>query len=160
MAILPIRTFPDSVLREVCSHAEPGTDFIRKLADDMVETMYNAPGIGLAAPQVGQGVRMVVVDITGPVGDSSPYICLNPEIIHSEGSISFEEGCLSFPELAVEIDRASSVTVKFQDLDGTPMTLEAEDLLAVAIQHELDHLEGRVIIDYRRKVRKLMAQEA
>lgn len=169
MAILPIRTFPDPVLRNICSKAEPATDFIRKLAGDLLETMYNAPGIGLAAPQVGECVRMVVLDITGSTGDDVPYFLLNPEIVHSEGSISFEEGCLSFPELSVEIDRANTVRVIFQDLEGTPVTLEADGLLAVAIQHELDHLEGRVIMDYaspvrrdlyRRKVRKILAQEA
>ncbi|NOY87155.1 MAG: peptide deformylase [Deltaproteobacteria bacterium] len=169
MAILPIRTFPDPVLRDVCSQAEPGTDYIRKLADNMIETMYNAPGIGLAAPQVGESIRMVVVNITGPTGDGVPHVFLNPEIVHSEGSISFEEGCLSFPELTVEIERAKVVQVHFQDLEGTPTILEAEDLLAVAIQHELDHIEGHVIMDYassvrrdlyRRKVRKILAQEA
>jgi peptide deformylase len=167
MAILSILTFPDDVLRRSCSEAEPGTDHIRELADSMIETMYAAPGIGLAAPQVGLSIRMVVVDVAAVIGEPEPHVLVNPEIVRSEGTISFEEGCLSLPELSVEIDRAQKIEVHFHDLDGNRKSLEAEDLLAVAIQHEIDHLEGRLILDYastvrkdlyRRKARKMMAQ--
>ncbi|TNF47019.1 peptide deformylase [bacterium] len=167
MAIIPIMTFPDDVLRRPCSDAEPATEQIRELADNMIETMYAAPGIGLAAPQVGLSIRMVVVDVTAVIGEPEPHILLNPKIVSSEGTTAFEEGCLSLPELTVEIDRPQKIEVHFQDLEGIWNSLQAEDLLAVAIQHEMDHLEGRLILDYasavrrdqyRRKVRKLRAQ--
>lgn len=167
MAILPVLTFPDDILRRTCSDAEPGTARIRELADNMIETMYAAPGIGLAAPQVGLNIRLVVVDVTAMVGEPEPHVMLNPEIIHSEEVIAFEEGCLSLPELSVEIERARKITVRFQDLEGRKKSLEAEDLMAVAIQHETDHLRGKLILDYaspvrrdlyRRKARKMRAQ--
>jgi peptide deformylase len=166
MALLEIRRFPDPVLRKDCVDAQPGTDTLRQLAADMLETMYAAPGIGLAAPQVGENIRMVTVDINGHAGDPDPHVLLNPVIESREGEIAFEEGCLSVPELMVEIDRSQKICVAYQDLEGTSRELEAEDLLAVAIQHEMDHLEGRLILDYasavkrdlyKRKVRKMMA---
>ena len=167
MAILPVMTFPSEVLRKACSEAEAGTVEIRELADNMIETMYAAPGIGLAAPQVGRSIRMIVVDVTAILGEPEPHVLLNPEIANSEEIIAFEEGCLSLPELSVEIERARKIEVHFQDLDGDRKSLEAEDLLAVAIQHEIDHLEGKLILDYtsmvrrdlyRRKARKMRAQ--
>ncbi|MFV1957100.1 MAG: peptide deformylase [bacterium] len=168
MAILHVHTFPDPVLRETCTEAVPGTDEIIKLADDMLETMYTAPGVGLAAPQVGVCVRMIVVDTMGNSNDSDPHILLNPEILQAdEEMIAFEEGCLSLPELNVLIERPVMVKVRFQDLGGAHRQMVAEDLLAVAVQHEMDHLEGRLILDYatpirkdqyRRKVKKLLAE--
>ncbi len=170
MAILPVLTFPNPVLRETCVEAVPGTDEIAKLADDMLETMYIAPGIGLAAPQVGVCVKMIIVDIMGPSGDSDPHILLNPEILQADEEITaFEEGCLSLPELKVHIERPRMVKVRFQDLGGEHRGMLAEDLLAVAVQHEMDHLEGRLILDYatsirkdqyRRKVKKLLAERS
>jgi peptide deformylase len=166
MAILPIKTFPDPVLRRACEEAEPGTDRIRKLAEDMLETMYAAPGIGLAAPQVGENIRMIAVDVGGALGNSDPHILLNPKITASSDSVAFEEGCLSLPEFTLEVDRARVIQVTCRNLDGTEKTLIAEDLLAVAIQHEIDHLDGRLLVDYassvrrdmyRRKVRKMKA---
>lgn len=167
MPLLPIITYPDPVLRRECQPAEPGTGEIRKLAEDMLETMYAAPGIGLAAPQVGESMRMIVVDVFGHLGERDPKVLLNPEIIDSSEVIAFEEGCLSLPEFTVEVDRPRMIEVKYQDLDGTQVTLTAEDLFAVAIQHEMDHLEGRLLLDhaslvkrdlYRRKARKMKAQ--
>ncbi len=168
MGILHVLTFPDPVLRETCTEAVPGTDEIIKLADDMLETMYTAPGVGLAAPQVGVCVRMIVVDTMGDSNDSDPHILLNPEILQAdEEIIAFEEGCLSLPELNVLIERSVMVKIRFQDLGGVHRQMVAEDLLAVAVQHEMDHLEGRLILDYatpirkdqyRRKVKKLLAE--
>jgi len=167
MAILPVLTFPNDVLRRPSSPAEPGTGEVRVLAENMVETMYAAPGIGLAAPQVGLNIRLVVVDVTAVIGEPEPHVLLNPEITQSEEVIAFEEGCLSLPELSVEIERARKIEVQFQDLDGNRKSMEAENLLAVAIQHEMDHLEGKLILDYasavrrdlyRRKARKMRAQ--
>lgn len=168
MPLLPIRTYPDPVLRRQCRPAEPGTDEIRKLAADMLETMYAAPGIGLAAPQVGQSVRMVVVDVFAHLGDPEPHVLLNPEITSRSENIAFEEGCLSLPEFTVEVDRSRVVEVRYQDLSGEERTITAQDLFAVAIQHEMDHLEGRLLLDhssmvkrdtYRRKARKMKVQE-
>ena len=167
MPLLPIRTYPDPVLRRECIPAEPGTDEIRKLAEDMLETMYAAPGIGLAAPQVGESLRMIVVDVFGHLGERNPQILLNPEILSSSESIAFEEGCLSLPEFTVEVERPRLIEVKYQDLDGSILKIVAEDLFAVAIQHEMDHLEGKLLLDhaslvkrdmYRRKARKMKAQ--
>jgi peptide deformylase len=165
MAILPIRTFPDPVLRRVCGEAEPGTGMIRRLAADMLETMYAAPGIGLAAPQVGESTRVITIDVGGALGISEPHILLNPKITASSDSVAFEEGCLSLPEFTLEVDRV--IQVSCLDLEGNEKTLLAEDLLAVAIQHEIDHLDGRLLVDYaspirrdiyRRKARKMKAR--
>ena len=167
MPLLPVRTYPDPVLRRECKPAEPGTDKIRKLAEDMIETMYAAPGVGLAAPQVGESVRMVVVDIFGHLGERNPQVLLNPEIVSCSEVTAFEEGCLSLPEFTVEIQRPRVVEVSYQDLEGEKKSITAEDLFAVAIQHEMDHLEGRLLLDhasavrrdmYRRKARKMKAQ--
>lgn len=167
MPLLPIRIFPDPVLRRECEPAEPGSESLRQLATDMIETMYAAPGVGLAAPQVGEGIRMVIVDIFGHTGEKDPYVLLNPEIVSFSETIAFEEGCLSLPEFTLEVERSRVVEVRYQDLDGREQTLKAQDLLAVVVQHEMDHLEGRLLIDhasairrdvYRRKARKMKAQ--
>ncbi len=167
MPFLPIKTYPDPVLRRECKPAEPGSFDIKKLAREMVETMYAAPGIGLAAPQVGESVRMVVVDIFGHMGGADPYVLLNPEIVSCSETTAFEEGCLSLPEFTIEVDRPRIVEVRYQNLDGEEIKITAEDLFAVAIQHEMDHLEGRLLLDhasagrrdmYRRKARKMKAQ--
>jgi peptide deformylase len=166
MPILPIRIYPDPVLRRVCEEAEPGTDKIMNLAGDMLETMYAAPGIGLAAPQVGVNTRMIVVDVGGALGNPDPQVLLNPKITASSESIAFEEGCLSLPEFTLEVDRARIIQVSHHDLEGFEKTFLAEDLLAVAIQHEIDHLDGCLLVDYtsavtrdtyRRSVRKMKA---
>jgi len=166
MAILPIRTFPDPVLRRVSTEAEFGTDEIRKLADDMLETMCAAPGIGLAAPQVGVNTRMIVIDVRGALGHPDPHVLLNPVITASSDSVAFEEGCLSLPEFTLEVERSRVIQVAYNDLEGAQKNLLAEDLFAVAIQHEIDHLEGRLLVDYaspvkrdmyRRKARKMKA---
>jgi peptide deformylase len=166
MAILPVRTFPDPVLRRTCGEAEPGTERIRQLAANMLETMYAAPGIGLAAPQVGESIRLITVDVGGALGNSEPHIMLNPKITASSGSTAFEEGCLSLPEFTLEVDRARVIQVECLDLEGNEKTVLAEDLFAVAIQHEMDHLDGRLLVDYaspvrrdmyRRKARKMRA---
>jgi len=167
MAILPIRTFPDPVLRRVCEEAEPGSEKTRRLAADMLETMYAAPGVGLAAPQIGENIRLITIDVGGALGASDPHILLNPRITASSESVAFEEGCLSLPEFNLEVDRARVIQVTCQDLDGNEKTILAQDIFAVAIQHEMDHLEGRLLIDYassikrdmyRRKARKMKAR--
>jgi len=167
LPLLPIKTYPDPVLRRECKPAQPGTDEIKKLAQDMLETMYAAPGVGLAAPQVGVSLKMVIVDVGVVLGERDPLILLNPEILNSSDVIAFEEGCLSLPEFTVEVERPRVLELKYQDLEGEDRKLAAEDFLSVAIQHEMDHLEGRLLLDhasavrrdlYRRKARKMKAQ--
>ena len=169
MAILPIRTFPDPVLRRTCEDAEPATDQVRRLATDMLETMYAAPGIGLAAPQVGENIRLITVDVGGALGTSDPQVLLNPRITASSETIAYEEGCLSLPEIYEDVARPERLTLKAQDRDGNAYELEAEGLLARAICHEIDHLDGRLIVDYisslkrnliKKKMKKRLAQTA
>jgi peptide deformylase len=119
------------------------TDELRRLSDDMFETMHAAKGIGLAAPQVGRSERLAVIDI-----ENNPIVVVNPEIILTEGSVRGEEGCLSIPEVFGDVDRAARVTVRALDRDGQPFELEANDLLARCLQHEIDHLHGKLFIDY------------
>lgn len=144
--MLEIRIYPDPVLRRV---AEPVTEFdesLERLVQDMAETMYASPGVGLAAPQVGVSRRLFVVDISSPRQEQL-LVFVNPEIIEREGEITWEEGCLSFPDVHTDVQRTKRIVVRAQDAAGAGFELEAEDLLAVAIQHELDHLDGRLLID-------------
>jgi peptide deformylase len=150
MSILPILTYPDMRLKKVCRPVVDGGDLdldTRKLIEDLFETMYDAPGIGLAAPQVGGLVRVVVVDVSGHQEASEPLALVNPEIIRREGEILWEEGCLSVPELLVDMPRSECITIKGLDVHGKSIELEAHGLLAIALQHELDHLNGHLIID-------------
>lgn len=155
MAILPILTYPDPRLAQ---KSAPVTKFgpeLEKICTDMLETMYDAPGIGLAAPQVNIHERIVVIDIDyesteddPPVlTEKNPRIFINAKITKKEGNILYKEGCLSVPGEYEEVERAEKVSVEYQDVHGKTHTLDAEGLLAVAIQHELDHLEGRLFID-------------
>jgi len=153
--IMEILTYPDPRLAKVSS---PVTEFgpeLKKLCADMLETMYHAPGVGLAAPQVNVHRQIVVIDIDydssedePPVlTNQNPLILINPKIVEKVGEQIFKEGCLSVPGEYEEVERAEFVTVEYQDIEGNPQRLEAEGYLAVAIQHELDHLEGRLFID-------------
>lgn len=166
MAIRPILHYPDKRLR---SPGLPVTDFgpeLQRLVDDMAETMYAAPGVGLAATQIGEPVRLFIVDTaTGDDEPSDLRVFVNPEILERHGEVRWEEGCLSFPGVHEEIDRAERVTVRAQDRDGKPFELEADGLLAVAIQHEHDHLDGRLMVDHlglikRRLVHREMVKRA
>ena len=147
MAMLPIRTFPDPCLSRACRQVEVVDDDLRRLASDMLETMYAAPGVGLAAPQVGSDLRLVVIDCSGKDEDPAPLVLVNPRIIEAEGSLVFEEGCLSVPDFTCDVTRHERVVVEALDAQGRPIRLEGVGLLAVCLQHELDHLEGRLFID-------------
>lgn len=164
MAILDIRIFPDPVLRVECPPVEEFGDELRRLVDDMVETMYAAPGVGLAAPQVGVEKRLAVVDVSVSKEPERLLVLVNPEIVESSGREVDFEGCLSIPQLSEKVARPTKVRVKAQNLDGESFELEAEDFEARAICHELDHLDGVLFIDHmkglrrdkvRRKLRKL-----
>ena len=146
MAILDILHFPDKRLRTVAKPVKEVDDSIRKLVDDMFETMYLAPGIGLAATQVNVHQQIIVIDVSE---DKSQPLCLiNPEIIEEEGTESCDEGCLSVPDIYEKVERAEKVTVKAMDQNGDEYTLKADELLSVCIQHEIDHLKGKLFVDY------------
>ncbi|MFO7718491.1 MAG: peptide deformylase [Thermodesulfobacteriota bacterium] len=153
---LPIYTYPDPVLAHPAQPVEEITDTIRQLANDMAQTMYTNQGIGLAAPQVGQNCRLITVDISGPEHRESLITLVNPQIQWREGEIETEEGCLSVPEFRSTIPRAAKIRITGQDLDGKAVDMEADGLLAVCLQHELDHLEGVVILDHVSRLKRSM----
>jgi peptide deformylase len=154
MPVRPIRLFPDEVLRVRCAEVESFDDDLARLAADMVETMHAAPGIGLAAPQVGDERRVMVVDLSVGEDPEALRIFVNPRIVEQEGSVSDFEGCLSIPNLSEKVERPERLRVEAQDLQGRPFTLEAEDWLARAICHETDHLDGVLFIDRLRGLRR------
>lgn len=164
MSILKILTFPDPRLREVSQPVKNFTSELRTLAKSMLETMYEAPGIGLAAPQVGELIRMLVID-TRPRDEKGnrhqgeemteleksvkqPLVLINPEIINSKGKTTYDEGCLSVPTFFETVERSEYVEVKAQDLDGKEFIIKTDGLLGICIQHEMDHLEGTLFIDH------------
>ncbi|MCF8043232.1 MAG: peptide deformylase [Desulfarculaceae bacterium] len=147
MAVLPIKTFPDPVLSHPCRQVNEVDDDLRQLSQDMLDTMYAAPGVGLAAPQVGRDLRLVVIDCAPRDQDPQPLVLFNPRIVQMEGQVVFEEGCLSVPDFTCDVTRADRVVVKAMDAEGRPITVEGEGLMAVCLQHELDHLEGRLFLD-------------
>ncbi len=158
MAILPIRIFPDPVLRERAKPVDEVTPELQRLIDDMAETMYAAPGVGLAANQVGVLKRVFIIDIANDDEPSDLHVFINPEILHKEGEIAWKEGCLSFPGVTESVERAGSVRVRALDRNGKPFELEAEGLMAVAIQHENEHLDGELMIDHLGPVRRRLVQ--
>ena len=164
MAIRDIIILPDKQLRLVSKPIETVTPEIRKLADDMFETMYDAPGIGLAAIQVAQPVRLITMDLAKPDQDGPtkplPRVFINPEILSSSEETSvYEEGCLSIPEYYEEVERPQAVKVKYLDLEGKPQEIDATGLLATCLQHEIDHTNGVLFIDYISKLKRTMVMK-
>lgn len=158
MAILPIRIYPDPVLRTKCRPVTAFDEALRKLAADMVETMHAAPGIGLAAPQIGVDLRLAVVDLSVGEDPSQVYVFINPEIVSRKGQATDVEGCLSLPGYTDKVDRPEWVRVRALDLDGNSFEIEADDWLARAVCHEFDHLDGVLFVDYLRGLRKERAK--
>jgi peptide deformylase len=156
--IRTILHYPDKRLREKGVRIDEVTPEIRALADDMAETMYAAPGVGLAATQIGEPVQLFVVDVAAENEPSDLRVFINPEILERHEEIVWTEGCLSFPGVQEEVERAAKVTVRALDREGRPFTLEAEGLLAVAIQHEYDHLLGVLMIDHLGPLKKRLVQ--
>jgi len=154
MSKLKILEYPDPRLRRLARPVESVGERERKLAEDMLETMYDARGIGLAATQVDEDLRVVVMDLSD--SRDEPRVFINPEITDRSGSQSCEEGCLSVPGFYAEVDRAEKVTVRALDIDGKPYELEADGLLAVCIQHEIDHLDGKMFVDYLSPLKRRM----
>lgn len=162
MAKLKILEFPDPRLRKKAAPVETVDDALRTLIDDMFETMYDAPGIGLAATQVDVHKRLLVTDVTPDRSD--PHVLINPVITEKDGVTVTEEGCLSVPGYFEEVERAEHIRVKFLGRDGNETEMEAEGLLAVCIQHEMDHLEGKLFVDYlseakRTRIRKRLDKD-
>lgn len=154
MAVRPILNYPAPVLREVAQPVAEVDDEIRALVEDMAETMYSANGVGLAANQIGVLKRIFVIDIAADDEPSALTVFINPEISEIQGTQSWEEGCLSFPGATAEVKRAETVKVRALDVDGNPFELEADGLMAVALQHENDHLDGVLMIDKVNAIKK------
>jgi len=167
MALLEVLRFPDERLRTKAQVVEQVDDAVRKTLDDMLETMYEAPGIGLAATQVDIHRRMIVIDVSEE--KNQPLFLVNPELVSKEGKSISEEGCLSVPEYYAEVERAEQVVVRALGHDGKEQEVAAEGLLAICIQHEMDHLQGKLFVDYlsplkqrrvRKKLEKMQRQES
>jgi peptide deformylase len=157
MTIKPLIILPDPILREVSKPIETIDSEVKKLADDMLETMYDAPGIGLAAIQIGVARRMLVLDVSKEGEDKTPLVFINPEVVASSDARSvYEEGCLSIPDYYAEVERPAVITVKHLDRDGKEQVTEADGLLATCLQHEIDHLNGVLFIDHISKLKREM----
>ncbi|MBB3810127.1 peptide deformylase [Pseudochelatococcus contaminans] len=156
MTILPILVIPDSRLKLVSEPVEAITDDVRKLVDDMFETMYDAPGIGLAAIQVGVAKRLLVVDIGSREDGQQPLVVINPEILWASDDEFriHQEGCLSIPEYYEEVERPARIRVRFTNLEGAAQEIDADGLLATCLQHEIDHLNGVLFIDHLSRLKR------
>ena len=163
-----ILTYPNPLLKKKSAPVTIITDSVRKLVQDMVDTMYAAPGIGLAAPQIGVLQRIIVIDISGKNDPPDLIVAINPVIVHAEGEAYEEEGCLSVPDYAANVRRHAEVIVTALDIDGNERTWKTDDLLAIAFQHEIDHLEGILFVDhlstlkrelFQRKARKALEEK-
>jgi peptide deformylase len=162
MSLLNILHYPDPRLRTVAVPVETVDDSIRKLASDMLETMYEAPGIGLAATQVNVHKRLLVCDVS--LDHDHPLCLINPELIATEGMEEMEEGCLSVPGIYDTVQRAELIRVRYLDLQGVSQVMEADELLAICIQHEMDHLDGKLFVDYlsilkQQRIRKKLEKQ-
>ena len=155
MELLDIIKLPDPVLRKKSAAVEQVDDDLRRLLDAMLETMYEAPGIGLAGIQVGVAKRIITIDVTRDEGPRQPLFLINPEILTlSDDRSTYEEGCLSIPDYFAEIERPATVRVRYVDYDGKSRELEADELRATVIQHEIDHLDGVLFVDYLSKLKR------
>ncbi len=169
MAILEILHYPEPLLKQKSVPVTTFDDELKQLASDMVETMYAAPGVGLAAPQVGVLKRLIVLDCSGSEEPADLLIAVNPEVIGGEGESLEEEGCLSVPGYWASVRRTETATLRYQDLDGNVCERSADGLLAIGMQHEVDHLEGILFVDrlsplkrsiFRKKYMKMMKEKA
>lgn len=162
MALLHILEYPHPGLREKAKPIEKIDNQITQLASNMLETMYDAPGIGLAATQVNIAKQLIVIDISDT--KDQPMVIINPEITSAEGHQTYEEGCLSFPGIYAKVERANNIVLSYMNLEGEKQTIEADGLLAICIQHEMDHLAGKVFVDYlsplkRNRIRKSLEKQ-
>lgn len=158
MALLPIIEYPHPTLQKIARDVEPSdiNDSLRKIIQDMIETMIDAPGVGLAAPQVNISKRFIVVDVSHVYPDRKPFALINPKITAREGKTTFDEGCLSLPEFYETIERSKKITCEYLDENGKKQTIVDEDFLAIVIQHEIDHLDGVVAADRVSPMKRMM----
>jgi peptide deformylase len=156
MAKLPIVTYPAPVLAQKTQPVDEITPEISQLIADMLETMYESDGVGLAAPQVGKSIRLITLDETGPKERKSPIVLVNPEFVEQSGVKESEESCLSLPTFSCKVKRYESVTVKGLNEKGEAVEIQAEGLLAVILQHEIDHLEGKTLVDHASRLKRTM----
>jgi peptide deformylase len=155
MALRPIIILPDPKLRLICGRVERVDGALKKLMDDMIETMHDAPGVGLAAIQVAEPIRLLVVDVARKEEPPNPQVFINPEVVWSSDERStYEEGCLSIPEYYAEVERPASVRARYLDRDGETREILADGLLATVLQHEIDHLDGVLFIDHISKLKR------
>lgn len=154
MAVLDVCIHPHPTLREKAAPIEKVDEEIRQLIDNMAETMYKAPGIGLAANQVGRAIQLAVIDLQKPEHQTGLIVLVNPRIVHAEGRLNFEEGCLSIPEYYADVKRHEAVVVEGFDRQEKLVTIEASGVLAVVLQHELDHLDGKLFIDHMGRIKR------
>jgi peptide deformylase len=168
MAILDICKYPDPVLLKKAKPVRKVDEDLKNLIRDMIETMYQAPGIGLAANQIGRPIRVIVFDVTPKDQERKPSVLINPEIVASEGEQTMEEGCLSVPEYYSDVKRCAKVRVRGLDLEGNPVEVCGEEILATVLQHEIDHLDGILFIDrisalkrslYKKRVQKKLKKQ-
>jgi peptide deformylase len=151
-----ILTYPNSILAATSTRVEDITEKIRTLAQEMAETMYKEDGIGLAAPQVGENIRLVTVDISGPSKREDLRILVNPEIVEKRGTTESEEGCLSVVGYRAQVKRSAWAGIKALDLEGNPVEFEADELMAICLQHEIDHLNGVLFIDHISRLKRTL----
>ena len=157
MTIKPLIILPDPLLRQVSKPIERVDSDLQRLADDMLETMYDAPGIGLAAIQIGVPRRMLVIDVSREGEEKQPLVFINPEVVKSSDERSlYEEGCLSIPDYYAEVERPATIGVKYLDRDGKEQLIDADGLLATCLQHEIDHLNGVLFIDHISRLKREM----
>ncbi len=166
MSLRTIHKFPDPVLRQKAKKITAFDETLQTLASDMVETMYDAPGVGLAAPQIGESIQLIVVDVSKEEDEQQSMVMINPEITARDGNQVDEEGCLSVLDLTAMVKRSQKITVTYQDLSGKEQELSTEDRFAVVLQHEIDHINGILFIDhlstlkrtlYKKKIKKMLA---
>ncbi|MEO1745080.1 MAG: peptide deformylase [Pseudomonadota bacterium] len=157
MTTRPLVLLPDPILRDVSKPVERFDAELKRFTDDMLETMYEAPGIGLAAIQVAEPIRVVVCDVSKDEDAREPHVFVNPKIVASGGEPStYEEGCLSIPDYYADVERPASVTVQYQDISGAPQEMVADGMMATCLQHEMDHLDGVLFIDHISKLKRDM----
>ncbi len=158
MALLEVLQFPDPRLKNVSAPVEQIDEGLRQLAEEMLKVMYDEPGIGLAAPQVGRSIRLIVMDTdwSDDGTERNPTVIVNPEITSRDGEITWDEGCLSVPDFTAEVERADHIVVKYHDLEGEEVTEDVSGLRAVCFQHEIDHLDGILFIDRISRLKRSM----
>jgi peptide deformylase len=159
MAVLEILHYPNPILSKKSLPVQTIDATIRQLVKDMAETMYAAPGVGLAAPQVGHALRLAVIDITPADQPKNLSVLINPEIIDADGECTWEEGCLSVPDCSEEVKRKKKITIRYQNLEGETLEIVGEDLMAIALQHEIDHLDGILFIDRLSRLKRSLLKK-